>query len=237
MAESKVKEAKQTYKQTTEAVEDAAINMQSKGEQLYENNKQTINGVLVAVVVIIGGYFAYNHFVKKPKIAEANEISWKAQGMFEKDSFAIALNGGNGVIGFDEIASDFSGTPVGNLAHYYAGICALHLGKFQDAIDYLEDYSTDDPNLKSISIGAIGDAYSELKEFDNAINHYKEAADVNNNFTAPIYLMKAGQLLEINTDYSAANDIYKSIKSKYGKSEEGRMIDKFIARTEALATK
>ena len=34
---------------------------------------------LVAVVVIVGGFFAYNRFVKGPEEIKANEAMWKAQ--------------------------------------------------------------------------------------------------------------------------------------------------------------
>jgi tetratricopeptide (TPR) repeat protein len=156
-----------------------------------------------------------------------------AENYFEKDSFNIALNGSGNYPGFLQIIDDYSFTKSANLAHYYAGICYLRTGKFYEAVEQLEKFKSNDQLIAPIALGAQGDAYSELNQTDKAIDSYKKAAKKSeNDFTSPLYLMKAAQLLESKKDFKAALEIYNTIKEKYSKTYDGRQIDKFITRAE-----
>ena len=46
--------------------------------------------------------------------------------------------------GFTDIADEFRGTKAGNLANYYAGISYLKLKKYEEAIEYLSNFNSDD---------------------------------------------------------------------------------------------
>ena len=110
----------------------------------------------------------------------------------------------------------------------------MHLGKYKEAIEYLEAFKTDDPLLSPIKIGAMGDAYAELGNKEKAVKLYLEAADLDKNkFTSPIYMLKAGNMYELTGNKEKALAMYQTIKDKYSESEEGRMIDKYIARLTA----
>jgi tetratricopeptide (TPR) repeat protein len=144
------------------------------------------------------------------------------------------LNGDGNYPGVLDIIDNYGRTPAGNLAKYYAGISYLHLGKFKEAIDYLESFKTSDLLLKPVKAGAIGDAYAELGNKEKALKYYLEAAEtMTNNFTSPIYLLKAGRMYEMSGDKDKALSAYQTIKEKYGESNEGRMVDKYIARITA----
>jgi hypothetical protein len=63
------------------------------------------------------------------------------------------------------------------------------------------------------------------------IKNYLEAADMAENaFLTPIYLMKAGMLYENEGKWSDALKLYERVQDKYPESNEGRSIDKYIAR-------
>ncbi len=198
-------------------------------------NQKTIFGVLFALVAVIGGYLAYNNFVKIPNEKEASNMMQQAQLQFEKDSFAIALsNPGNGGLGFLDIIDNYGGTSAGNLSNYYAGISYLRLGQYDGAIDYLNAFSADGNVLPAMKMGAIGDAYSEKGDFDSALSYYNKAIKaVGNEFTASMYLKKVGMLNEKNQNWKAAMDAYQQIKTKYPTSVDGSEIDKYISRIEA----
>jgi tetratricopeptide (TPR) repeat protein len=154
-----------------------------------------------------------------------------AEQYFQRDSFNLALNGDGNYFGFLDIISDYKMTKSSNLAKYYAGVCYLHLGDYEEAISYLKKFSTSDIMISSIKNGAIGDAYVELGEYKQAVSYYEKAANSNaNEFSTPIYLNKAGQLLEDEGDFKKALDLYETIKADYPKSAEGRNIEKVIAR-------
>ena len=156
-----------------------------------------------------------------------------AELYFKKDSFNLALDGDGQYAGFLDIADDYGSTNIGQLANYYAGICYLHLGEYENAIEYLEDFSSDDILLSSLALGCIGDAYLELGDSDNAMDAYEDAvSNSNNEFTAPRFMMKLAMLHELNGDYSEALELYKTIKKDFKESIEASGIEKYIARAE-----
>ena len=208
----------------------------------YKKQLSIAGAVLLGVVGII---VAYKMWYIPTQDAEAQGEMFYAEQYFEKDSFSIAINGGKTirladgtdktVMGFEEIADTYGLTPSGNLAHYYLGISYLRTGKFDDAIEHLGKFSTDDVILNSIAVGAMGDASMELSKADEAIKYYLKAADKNANaFTSPIYLKKAAFAYETTGNYADAVKLYERIQKEYYKSTEARDMDKFITRAKML---
>jgi tetratricopeptide (TPR) repeat protein len=206
----------------------------TRTEQFLEKNQKLIGIVIGAIVVVAVGYFGFHKFYIEPKQKQAQEQIFQAQNYFEKDSFNLALNGDGSNPGFLDIIDDFGSTKVGNLANYYAGISYLHLGKYSEAIDHLKKFDTDDVLLGSISVGAQGDAQLELGNSAKALDLYTQAYKMKENeLTTPVYMLKAGELLESSGKQDEALKIYETIKLKYPESSEGRSIDKYIARAKA----
>lgn len=205
----------------------------TRTEQFLETNQKLIGIVIGAIVVVAVGYFGLNKFYFEPRQKQAQEQMYVAQNYFEKDSFNLALNGDGSNPGFLDIIDDFGSTKAGNLSNYYAGISYLHMGKYDDAITYLKKFDTDDILLGPISVGAQGDAQLELGKSDAALDLYTQAYKMNENeLTTPIYMLKAGELLE-GTKQDEALKLYETIKLKFPESTEGRSIDKYIARVKA----
>jgi len=203
-------------------------------ELFFEKNAKIISIVFGAAVVVALLLLATHRFYTIPHESKAKEQIFTAEQYFEKDSFNLALNGAGNYPGVLDIIDNYGRTPAGKLARYYAGISYLHLGKYKEAINFLEDFKTDDLLLKPVATGAIGDAYAELGNKEKALKYYEEAADMKaNSFTTPIYLLKAGRMQESMGNKEKALAIYKSIKDKYGDSNEGRLVEKYIARLAA----
>lgn len=203
----------------------------TSSEQFIEKNQKMIVYVVLALVVIIGGYFGYKHFVSAPQSQEASSQIFGAQNYFEKDSFNFALNGDGNTLGFIEIADKYSSTPTGNLANYYAGLSYLYLGEYENAISSLKKFSSDDLLMANMATANIGDAYMQLGNYTKAAEHYKKAAASKaNDFSTPGFLMKNALALEKSNDYSGALKIYEKIEKEYPSSQEGRDIEKYIER-------
>lgn len=202
----------------------------TRAASFYEQNQKVITGVIVAIVVIVIGYLAYSHLYQKPREQEAINAIYMAEIQFEKDSFENALlSPGAGNMGLLDIIDEYSGTATANLAKYYAGISYLKLGKFEAAISYLKDFNADGNLTPITKNGAIGDAYSELEEYDKAIEYYKKAGNAgDNNYLTPYYLKKLGMLYENQGEYDDALAAYKKIKENYPQSPDGFNIDKYI---------
>jgi len=200
---------------------------------LEENYKRLLTGL--GIVVIIVGIIWLGKFYLSKRNDEALSQIYQAEKYLETDSLSLALNGDGNYLGFIDIASSYKFTKTGNLANYGAGICYLHMGEYQSAIDYLNKYSKKDKVIGSLALGATGDAYVEMGEIDKGISKYIEAADhAENSFNTPLFLMKAGEVYELSGKYSEALKIYERIESEYPESTEGSSIEKYIARVKLL---
>ena len=225
---------KRNQKKADETLVDI-VEVRDQAQSFVDRNQNLVLGGLLVIVLIIGGIFAYNNFVKKPRQQEAVQQMYQAQIQFERDSFALALtNPGGGYPGFLDIVDNYGGTDAGNLAAYYAGISYLNLGQYEAAIDFLEDYSADGEITPIMKYGAIGDAYSELNDFESALNYYRRAVNAgDNDALTPYYLKKLGMLYEKTGELTDAKQAYERIKNEYPQSQVGQDIDKYIIRVNA----
>ncbi|MCE5347399.1 MAG: tetratricopeptide repeat protein [Bacteroidales bacterium] len=206
----------------------------TKTEQFLEENYKNLLIGLGVIVVLVGLVWLGKIYLNKRNNDAQSQI-YQAQKYLEMDSLNLALNGDGNYLGFLDIAKSYKYTNTGNLARYSAGICYLHLGKYQEAIKFLDKYSKKDKVLGSLAIGATGDAYVELGDINKGAAKYTEAADfAQNSFNTPLFLMKAGEIYELSGKYSEALKVYERIEAEYPESTEGATIDKYIARVKLL---
>lgn len=218
--------------QATEVLENVETSL-TRAELFIENNRNPLLIAAGVILVVALGLYGYKKFFSDPLELEAQQEMFMAQKFFEQDSLNLALNGQGATMGFIDIAEEYSSTKAGNLANYYAGICYLNLGDFENAIAYLDDFSSSDKVLSVIAKGAIGDAFLELNQPKEALEYYSKAADASNNeFAVPIYLNKAAKTAELINDYAAALKFYKQIKADFPDSQEANDVDKNIAFVE-----
>ena len=203
----------------------------TKAEQFIEKYQKEIIRVVGGILGIVLLYIAFQHFHVQKRTVEASSQMFPAEQYFEAEYWERALDGDGNALGFVDIISDYRFTPAANLAKYYAGICCLNLGEYEEAIFYLSRFKTKDVILSSIALGGIGDAYAQLGDPEKAVSFYKRAASRrSNDFTSPLYLLRAGILLENEGRLNEAAEMYERIKNDYAVSAEGRTIDRYIAR-------
>lgn len=223
------KKAPKNQPDSLEGIEQAL----TRTEQFIEDNSKLLSyimlGIILAVVIFIGS----KRYYFKPLEEEAAGQMFMAEKFFDKDSFDLALNGYGTYPGFLEITEEYKITKSANLAKYYSGICFLRLGDYENAVDYLSRFHTDDILVGSAQYSSLGDAYVELGEYDDAVRSYKKAIhEYNNEFTTPILLKKTGIVYEEMQETGKANETYRQIRKEFPDSEEARDIEKYIARTE-----
>ena len=213
-------------------VEDAL----TQSEAFLIKNKKAIIGGGVAVIIIVAGFIMYKHLYAEPREEKAQAALFKGQELFEQDNFEQALNGDSiGYTGFLKVASDFSGTKAANLAKAYAGICYAHLGKYDEAIKYLNDFDGTDQMVGPAVLAAAGNCYAQLDQLDKAASSLLKAADkADSNTLSPIYLLQAGEILVKQGKVEEAIKAYTTIKDKYFQSYQAMDIDKYIEQAKLL---
>jgi tetratricopeptide (TPR) repeat protein len=214
----------------------------SKSEQWIEKNQRIIFIGLIAIVVIIVGYLAYNKYIVEPgEIEAADELAFPKKYFEEAQNTSVAidslynlsLNGADGKYGLVDIAENYGNTKAGNLAKYMSGIAYLKTGDYENAIKYLSDFSSDDEMLGSLALGNIGDAFAEINQANDALKYYTDAANFkDNNFTTPLYLFKAGSIAMELKEFSKAEELFTKIRDNFPKSDEAKQIDIYIQRAQ-----
>lgn len=206
-------------------------NALTQAESFVLKNQKILTNIVLAVLIIAVAIVAIHRYYVLPRQNEAAVQLYPAERYFAADSLGYALNGDGNNLGFIDIINEYGSTPSGKLANYYAGICNLRMGNYQEAINYLKKFKSKDVMVSTIAIGAMGDAYAELGKNAEAISSYlKAAANKPNEETSPIYLFRAGLLCEKTGDLNQALALYEKIQSEYPSSTEGGNIEKYIAR-------
>ena len=212
-------------------------------EALFLKHRKNISIAIVVIILLVAGVICYNTYVSGPREQEASTALAKGQDYFANQQYDKALKGdGAGYAGFLSIASDYSNTDAGNLANLYAGLCYANMDKWNEAVQYLDGFSTsDDQMISPAAMAALGNAYAHLKQLDKAVECLKKAAnmadseamDKTNNSISPVFLIQAGEILESQNKKDEALKIYQDIKTKYVNAPIAQEIDKYIERASA----
>lgn len=219
-------------KQGTETGIEGVEGALTRTEQFIEDNQKWIVRIVTAVLAIVAIFIGVKRFYLNPLEEEALGQMFVAEQYFEVDSFNLALYGDGNYSGFLQIMEDYGITKASNLAAYYSGISFLKTGQYEDAIEYLSKFKSKDKMVAPIAAGAIGDAYIELGETEEGLSYYLKAAGLSeNNFTTPMYLMKAGLVYENLGRYNDALEVYEQIRRDYPEYSRSNNIEKYITRS------
>ena len=213
---------------------DAINETLSKSEEFINNNKNKIFTVLGVIVVLLLGFSIFS-YIKNNQNNTAQEEMFQAVYYFEKDSLVQALNGDGNNYGFLEIIDEYGLSDAANLSKFYAGVSYLKLGNYENAINYLDEFSSSDLLIQARAYSLIGDAYVEIGDYDNAIYYFKKASNENpNEFFTPSYLLKLAIVYEETGDLESALDTYEEIIEEFKNSPEFQTSLKNKSRIEGL---
>lgn len=190
-------------------------------------NKKTIMWCLIIAAVCVVGMLAYI-LVAQNGSRKADELIAKADAE-QNDSIALNLYAK---------AAD-AGYKSGNRAKAEMGIRLYNDGKYQEALEYLNDCSLDDEIAEAGVETLKGDCYVNLEQLDKALGAYKSAiseADENPEIV-PFVLIKMANIYRAQGNFEAEAKAYKEIIDEYPSYTSSTRIDirKYYER--ALASK
>ena len=219
---------------------DAEVAIESaigRTEAWLQQNSKMLLTILGAIIVVVGGYFAYQYLYKAPRQQKAATAIYQAQQALAAEDYALALNGDGNTIGLLSIIDQYGGTATGNLAKHYAGRCYLQQGDYTNAIAYFDQYKAVDgipgKSVNAINAGLTGDAYAQSGDPAKAAAAYDRAVKAGNDpLTAPYYAKKAGETYVQLGEYRKALEMYRIIKDRFPQALDLFEIDKAIAQIE-----
>ena len=109
----------------------------------------------------------------------------------------------------------------------------LNLKEYDKAISYLDQFETDDILLNALSKGAIGDAFAQIDQKEDAYEYYVKAAQVSENlFSTPKYLFKAAMIGATISKEKEALSFLKRIEKEFPEAPEAANVAIQIGRLE-----
>lgn len=200
-----------------------------KTEMFIEKYAKQIGIIFGAVVLAVLGYFAYQQFIANPKNEEATLSYLAAQKNLSEGKDDIALGGKSAANpGFKGTYEQFPGTDAGKLSAYNAGLLKFKEGKYQEAYDLLDKFSSDNKILMALKYGAMGDAQSNLNKNEDALSMMDKAASASDDaYTSYYFTKKAGLLALALKKNDKAKKYFSTIDEKY-QDYDGGTSDAYI---------
>ena len=210
-----------------------------KAKDFWTRYNKPIMIISALVILGIGGFYAYQNFIKKPKEIKAADAMFKAESYYRLDSLNLALNGDGQYDGFLRVISKYGGTKSANLANFYAGDIYLRMNDNDNAIKYLKKFETSSKPIQARAYKLLGDAYADKGDNSNALTYYKKAGRhfAKDDANAPDYLFYAAYLADrVIKDQKEAIELYKEIKEKYPRSQQAFEADSYLAQLGVYST-
>lgn len=205
----------------------------ARAKDFWQRNSKVISIVFAAVVLLGGGWFAYQNFVKKPKEREAAQKMFKAEEYWRMDSLNLALNGDGPNMGLLRVISRYDGTKAANLAKFMAGSAYVKLKDNDKAIKYLKDFDSDAKQVQARAYKLLGDAYGDKGNAAEAFSYYKKAAGAfeGDDYSASDALFSAAYLAQrVLNKPDQAIELYKELKNKYPRTPAAFTVDTYLAQ-------
>ncbi|MDR6515065.1 tetratricopeptide repeat protein [Chryseobacterium camelliae] len=201
-------------------------------ERFLERYSKSLSIVFGVLVLGVLGFFAYKQFVIAPKNTEAVKSFLAAQKYLAEGKDKEALGGKSAANpGFLGTYNEYSSTNIGKLSAYNAGILKFKEGKFQEAYDLLDKFSSDNKTMTAMKYGAMADAKSGLNKNDEALQLLDKAASASDDpYTIYYFTRKAGIVALGLKKKSEAKKYFSAIDEKYQDYDNG-MSDSYIEMT------
>jgi len=205
----------------------------AKAKDFWARYNKPLMIVSIIVILGVGGWYAYQEFVVKPKETKAAETIFRAEEYYRIDSLNLALNGDGQNWGFLKIIDKYGSTKTGKLARFYAGSCYIKMNENDKAVKQLEKFSTGSKPVQARAYKLLGDAYADLGKNSDALSNYKKAGRhfESDEANSPEYLLLAAYLADrVIKDSKEAIALYKEIKEKYPKTQQAFDAEGYLAQ-------
>jgi len=213
-----------------ELKEDALVTWYVKLTSFYEKHKKNISiGITVLALVIIAAVV----FVKNR--IDNNERAMVQLGavhaLFDSGQYQAAIDGvpERNIPGLKSIVENYGSSTSGELARFYLANACYHLGRYDEALNHFEEFSTGDEMLVVSRYAGIAECYEAKGVYKEAAEYFEKAATKNSkDINAAENLNNAARNFGLIGDREKAIELYKRLKKNYPTSVYAREADRFI---------
>lgn len=201
-------------------------------EQKVEKNQKLIVWACAAIAAVVAVILIYIFAIRKPGIESANSAIGQAdlELIMGSDSTALAQ--------YQAVADEY-GYEAGNRAALNAAIILYKQGKYQEALNYLGQYSSSENVIGATAKALEGDCYVNLDQLDQAISCFEKAVKISdeNPSLTPYFLMKEANVYNAQKNHAKEAEVYETIIENYAEFGPRMNIDfqKYLERAKALA--
>lgn len=192
-------------------------------ERFIEKHSKTLISIFGVLLLAVLGYFAYQQYVINPKNIEATKSYLAAQKNLSEGKDKEALGGKSAANpGYLGTYNEYPSTDVGKLSAYNAGLLKFKEGKYQEAYDLLDKFSSDNKIIMALKYGAMSDCQSNLNKNDDALALLEKAISASDDpYTTYYFTRKAGVLALALKKNAEAKKYFSTIKDKYEEYDNG----------------
>lgn len=199
------------------------------GEILAEH-KTTIWQSVVIIVVVAGGVFGWRYYTSHQN-ARAGSAFSKAMQVYsapvqgsaqpplpgETTYASDAVKNQAAQKSMGEVAMKFPHTRYGQMARYYAAVSLDHLGRYQDAVNWLAPMTkSGDAQLRALATFELAHVYDRMKKPSEAVALYQKLLSKPSVFVPkPVVLMALGDHYRTQNQSQQATKYYQQIKTEY----------------------
>lgn len=193
-------------------------------ERFLEKNAKLLSIIFGGLIVLVLGYFAYQQFYIAPKNDEATKGYLAAMAKMTQGNDADALGGKSAANpGFLGTYKNYGNTDAGKLSGYQAGLIRFKEGKFQEAYNLLDQFSSDNKVLMALKYGAMADAASNLNRADESLSLLDKAMKASDDpYTSYYFTRKKGILAVSLKKNDEAKKAFETIDQKYKEYDNGQ---------------
>lgn len=200
-------------------------------DRIYNYRKHLIIAGIVIVVAALGTILYYNNLQAENERA-MTELG-KVYPLYDEARYNAAIYGmpEQNIPGLRDISEQYRRTEAGRIATFYLANAYYHLGEYDDAYRYFNEFRGDDSLLRASALAGRAAIYEVRGEHARAAELYERAATrFGKTAITPENLKHAGRNYLEAGESTRALRLFEKLKNEYPESPYTHDVERYIAQ-------
>ena len=223
-----------------EIKEDELLKAYARASAFYYANKRYVSYALTGLVVVVVAALIFFNNRRASNEKAATELG-KVYTIYDAAAnnpaqYQQAIDGqpDRGIMGLKTIVDNYGSTESGQLARFYLANSYFNVGRYDDAIQQFDGFSTSNKLLEASARAGIGASYEAKGEYEKAAGNFEKAAGiVSSPLSTPEYLNAAALCYGKAGQKEKAIALLKRLKQDYPSSDYARDVDRYLSEFSA----